>query len=82
MSDADKTPSEMMGRRLKQVFVVFILITGFFLIAEHRAHVIPYLPWLLLAACPLMHMFMHRGHGRHHGDSTRESSPPHGGDRG
>jgi hypothetical protein len=28
--------------------------------------VVPYLPWLFLAACPLMHMFMHHGHGRHH----------------
>jgi hypothetical protein len=23
------------------------------------------LPWLLLAACPLMHLFMHGGHGGH-----------------
>jgi hypothetical protein len=23
------------------------------------------LPWLLLAACPLMHVFMHHGHGGH-----------------
>ncbi|MBN0091486.1 DUF2933 domain-containing protein, partial [Pseudomonas aeruginosa] len=26
-------------------------------------HVAGYLPFLLLAACPLMHLFMHRGHG-------------------
>jgi hypothetical protein len=26
------------------------------------------LPWLLLAACPLLHLFMHRGgHGGHRG---------------
>jgi hypothetical protein len=33
------------------------------------------LPYLLLLACPLMHVFMHRGHGAGHkhgsnGDST------------
>ena len=38
---------------------------GFFLVAEHKAHVLPFLPFLLLLACPLMHVFMHRGHGDH-----------------
>ncbi|HVC63607.1 MAG TPA: DUF2933 domain-containing protein [Acetobacteraceae bacterium] len=52
----------------------FLAIAAFFLIAEHRAHLVlavPYLPWLLLLACPLMHLFMHGGHGSHgdHGDS-------------
>jgi hypothetical protein len=37
---------------------VFAVIGAFFLIAEHRAHLFPYLPWLLLAVCPLMHLFM------------------------
>ena len=36
---------------------------------EHWPHVLPYVPWLLLAACPLMHVFMHHGKqgagGRH-----------------
>lgn len=27
----------------------------------------PYLPWLLILAMPLMHVFMHRGHGAHSG---------------
>ncbi len=56
--------------RVKVIFLVFALIGAFFLIAEHRAHVLPWLPWLFLAACPLMHMFMHHGHRGHH---------PHGG---
>lgn len=37
----------------------------FFLLSEHRAHVLGALPLLLLLACPLMHVFMHGGHGRH-----------------
>ena len=55
--------------RITIVMIAFAAIGAFLLLAEHRAHVLPFLPWLLLAACPLMHIFMHRGHGRgSHGD--------------
>ncbi len=49
-------------------FLVLMAIAGYFLWAEHQAHVklaIPYLPYLLLLACPLMHLFMHHGHDGH-----------------
>ena len=52
------------------VFFGFLAIGAYFLITEHSAHLafaIPYFPWLLLAACPLMHLFMHGGHGDHGG---------------
>lgn len=45
----------------------FILIAGFLLLSEHQAHALGYLPFLLLLACPFLHMFMHRGHGGHDG---------------
>ena len=49
----------------------FLLIAGYFLLTEHRAHIVPYLPYLLLLACPLMHLFHgHGGHGRHGGHGT------------
>jgi hypothetical protein len=49
------------------VLIGFIAIAGYFLLAEHRAHAIQFLPFLLLLACPLLHMF--HGHGGHrHGD--------------
>ena len=57
--------------RIGIAFVLLAVIAGFFLLAEHRAHVVPFLPWLLLLACPLMHLFMHHGHGRH--DGQRDS---------
>ncbi len=44
----------------------FLIVAGFFLITEHTAHVFGALPYLLLAVCPLMHLFMHHGHGHHH----------------
>jgi len=68
-----KQQRDVVTRRMKQVFVVFAIIGGFFIVAEHRAHLIPYLPWLFLAACPLMHVFMHHGHGGHHHGGTGES---------
>lgn len=48
------------------VFVGFVLIAGYFLLTEHRAHVVQFLPFALLLACPLLHMF--HGHGRHAGN--------------
>ena len=48
------------------ILVGFLLIAGYFLVTEHRAHLggaLYYLPFLLLLACPLMHVFMHHGHG-------------------
>ena len=47
------------------VLIAFIAIAGFFLWQEHRAHLLGFLPYLIVLACPLMHIFMHRGHGGH-----------------
>lgn len=47
------------------VLVGFALVAAYFLVTEHRAHVVQYLPFLLVLACPLMHLF-HR-HGGGHG---------------
>ncbi|MDH4189136.1 MAG: DUF2933 domain-containing protein [Betaproteobacteria bacterium] len=75
--------------------IVFGAIAAIFLITEHQAHLWGWLPYMLLLACPLMHFFMHRGHGGHrhaHGGSreaaqtdpaTHRPPPSHGreGDR-
>ena len=66
MNEDDLGRRDVASRRAKQGFALFAIVAGFFLVLEHRAHVLPYLPWLLLAACPLMHLFMHHGHGGHH----------------
>lgn len=50
------------------VAFIFIVVIGFYLITEHRAHLFNILPLLLLLACPLMHIFMHGKHGMHKGD--------------
>lgn len=60
---AERSPS--LGRSGRTALSVFVLVAAYFLGTEHRAHVIQYLPWGLLALCPLMHLFMHRGHASH-----------------
>lgn len=62
--------------RFKWVLIAFTAIAGYFLITEHRAHVIEYLPVALLLGCIFLHKFMHAGHSQHgsHGKS-REPSP-------
>jgi len=62
------------NRRTWWVFGGFAAIALVLLVVEHRAHVLGWLPWLFLIACPLMHLFMHGGHG--HGGHG------HGGHRG
>jgi Protein of unknown function (DUF2933) len=62
--------------------VVFGAVAAYFLLSEHRAHFFGALPFLLLLACPLMHVFMHHGHGGHdhHPDgdqgSNTSAAPP------
>lgn len=47
------------------VTIAFLLIAAFFLLSEHQAQALGILPFLLLLACPLLHIFMHGGHSGH-----------------
>jgi len=58
--------------RWKVALCVFLGIAAFFLITEHTAHMLGVLPYILLLACPLMHLFMHRGNGGHRHGAARE----------
>lgn len=49
-------------------FLVMGAVAAWILWAEHRAHLLGALPYLILLACPLMHLFMHRGHHGRHAD--------------
>ena len=49
-----------------------IAAASYFLFVEHRQHVWQYLPFLILLACPFMHLFMHGGHGGHGGHGQQE----------
>lgn len=58
--------------RSRWVLWGFLAVGGLLLLTEHRAHALGALPYLLLLACPLMHLFMHHGHRGHHGDAARD----------
>lgn len=51
----------------KAAVLALVLIT-ILLIIEHWSHLIIALPYLVLIACPIMHLFVHGGHpsGKHH----------------
>lgn len=55
------------------VLIGFLVTAGGLLFTEHRAHVLGLLIWLPLLACPLMHVFMHGGHG-HHGSQDQRNN--------
>lgn len=50
------------------VLIVLAAILGVLLLTGQ----LRILPFLLLLACPLMHLLMHRGHGRHDSDGRGE----------
>lgn len=54
---------------------IFLAVAGLLLWQEHRAHIAGLLPYLLIAACPIVHLLMHRGHGGHsHTDHPGQDS--------
>lgn len=47
----------------------------YFLFVEHGPHVLPYLPYLIILLCPLMHIFMHKSHGgQGHGEQHQQGA--------
>lgn len=69
-------------RVLPFIYMTLAVVFGFFLFTAHRAHLFGALPFLLILACPLMHMFMHKGHGSHgHGAGPDSHAKPDPEDR-
>ncbi|MBY5551737.1 DUF2933 domain-containing protein [Rhizobium leguminosarum] len=63
----DNHPPSAWSTYTRTVFIAFAAIALALITYEHRVHVLGILPWLLILACPLMHLFMHHGHGGHSG---------------
>ena len=63
------------SKLLKTCLLTLGLALGAYLLTRHTEHLIRYLPFLIVLACPLMHVFMHRGHGHggHHHDQPRST---------
>ena len=71
-----RTPQQtsFLTSRAGLALIGFLAITGALLLTEHRWHVLGVLIWLPLLACPLLHVFMHGGHGGGHDDHSRSES--------
>jgi hypothetical protein len=67
----ERPQGNFLTSRAGLVLIGFIAIAGALLFTEHRAHVLGVLIYLPILLCPLMHFFMHGGHG-HGGHSDRE----------
>jgi hypothetical protein len=72
----DHTPRSGISRSL-WVLLGFLAIAAYFLLSEHRAHFIAYLPFVLLAACLLLHlMHGHGGHGSYGARAEQDAERP------
>lgn len=47
--------------------LIVVVVAGVLIYMDHTAHLFGAIPYLLLLACPLMHIFRHRAHEHHHG---------------
>ena len=63
--DSQDQPQPPATRVFRWVLCGMLIVAGFFLLTEHRAHLLGVLPYLLFAACPLMHLFIHYCYFRH-----------------
>ncbi|MBN9341497.1 MAG: hypothetical protein ABT02_10010 [Comamonadaceae bacterium SCN 68-20] len=74
--DGHGSPPSFWSSRYAIGYVAIGAVAAYFLLTEHLAHVVGALPFLLLLACPLMHVFMHGSHGGHghHGQSKPDVS--------
>lgn len=65
--DNDAPAPSFWRRPAGMALATVALIAGFFLLREHWGHVLGYWPYLLLLACPLMHLMHGHGYGGHGG---------------
>ncbi|MDI1268007.1 MAG: DUF2933 domain-containing protein [Polaromonas sp.] len=72
--DNDRQVPSFWRRPAGMAVATAALIAGFYLLREHWGHVLGYWPYLLLLACPLMHLMHGHGHGGH---GHRRQEPEH-----
>lgn len=53
--------------------VMLAVVGGVYLVQRHWTHLSGNWVYLVLLACPLMHLFMHRGHGGHGGHGSHRA---------
>ncbi len=64
----DGASSSSRDNLITKVIAFFSLaIITFYLVTEHRAHLLAYSSYIIFGVFILMHLFMHSGHGGHGG---------------
>jgi len=74
MTDDKQAAEHPHVKRGNVVMWIFLAIIAYLLVMEHWAHIVPYLPYLLLLLCPFMHFFMHGKHHHGHGGINRNGN--------
>jgi hypothetical protein len=73
----DRTSGHSIARWYKSPVGILLLALavalGYYLWVYHSQHVLAFLPFIFILACPLMHLLMHRNHGHRHQPETIES---------
>lgn len=68
------TPSASSGKEIWRVIAITIAVMAvYYLLTRHAAHTFGVLPYLLILACPLMHLFGHH-RGKHGHRDTRNDA--------
>jgi fatty acid desaturase len=75
MEHEEHTQAERGGRSpaFKWIAIGLLVAAAALFIADHWVHVPQFLPYLLIALCPLMHLFGHGKHGHHGGHRSGKS---------
>jgi hypothetical protein len=64
-----------LGSKSGLVVTLMVAALGVYLLATNTGHVLAALPYLLLLACPLMHLFGHHHHSGHKPETSRSAEP-------
>ncbi len=76
MIDLKTLAQSALASRTRTVFLALTAAGAALIAYDHRVHLIGALPYLLLLACPLMHLFMMHGHGGQAHDDKGASDAP------
>lgn len=57
--------SNIMNNQIKIIVTTSLIVIGFYLLTEHRAHLFGNAQYILFGIFILLHFFMYAGHGGH-----------------
>ena len=66
----DSTRQVGLARIYRSWPIIFIAAAGIYVVFKYFSNLGSFLPFIIIALCPLLHIFMHRGHG---GPSSQHS---------